>query len=86
MLVRGPEEVNAMASATFERVSGRADERVREVRVAAVQERRSGGTPSRSRAPRARGSALLRGLAATALIATGYVACLVGVRWLLASG
>ncbi|HEY8122588.1 MAG TPA: hypothetical protein VII78_14795 [Myxococcota bacterium] len=53
---------------------------------AAAAPRRRGGPPSRSRAPSARGSALLRGLAATALIATGYVACLVGVRWLLASG
>ncbi len=68
-----------MASATFQRLQG--------VRSAIAADRRRCGVPEKpGKAARARRGGLLQGAAATALIATGYVACIAGFRWLLALG
>jgi hypothetical protein len=79
MLLLSPEEVRPMASATFQQV--------RAVRSAiAAERRRKSGSASPSKARGALSGGMLRGAAATGLIATGYVACIAGIRWLLALG
>ncbi len=68
-----------MASATFQQVQV--------VRSAiAAERRRRGVAAGAAKARRARRGGLLQGAAATALIASGYVACIAGMRWLMALG
>jgi len=68
-----------MASAAFDGL------RVMRSGIAAGR-RRSGAMRGRSGGRPARRARMLRGAAATLLLASGYTACIAGVRWLLSLG
>lgn len=68
-----------MASATFQQV------RIVRSAIAADRRRKSAGAKP-SKAKHTRSGGMLEGAAATALIASGYVACIAGIRWLLGLG